>query len=326
MKQSFQKKVILSVILLCVSLISWAQQTAQKYVVETNYLLYLPDGYNPVDSVTKWPLMMFLHGAGETGVDIDKVKVHGPPKLIENGEKLPFIVVSPQASSYGWKPEALYNLLQDVIKTHRVDTDRIYLTGLSMGGFGTWETAMEYPDFFAAIVPICGGGNTERIQNLKNMPVWCFHGAKDNVVRLASSEKMVDALKPYNPGVKFTIYPEANHDSWTETYDNKEVYDWMLPHTRFKYKQVTLNDKLMNEYAGTYCTSTNDTIKLTVKGNELQWWWGDNAAFTLKAASDNVFFIEPGMFESLEFGRDSKNKISHFTVNTKKEKSVFKKL
>src|SRR5262245_26364635 len=161
--------------------------------VRLNYLLYLPEGYGTASKA--WPLVLFLHGAGESGDDLAKVKKHGPPKLIEQGKSFPCIVVSPQSARRGWEPAALNALLDEVIATYRVDRDRVYVTGLSMGGFGTWALAAAYPDKFAAAVPICGGGNPADARKLKDLPIWVFHGAKDPTVPLKSSEAMVQALK-----------------------------------------------------------------------------------------------------------------------------------
>ena len=130
-------------------------------------------------------------------------------------------------------------LLDEITENYHVDTKRIYLTGLSMGGYGTWAVGIANPEKFAAIVPICGGGEEMSIRRvrrtkgeaLKSLPVWVFHGAKDSVVPLEQSQKMVDALKRVEvTEVKFTIYPEANHDSWTQTYNNPELYEWLLKH------------------------------------------------------------------------------------------------
>ncbi len=204
-------------------------------VVKANYLLYLPKEYGK-EPAKKWPLIMFLHGSGESGDDIEKVKVHGPPKLVAAGKEFPFIIVSPQAptSRIGWQLETLNTLLDDVIAKYRVDEDRVYLTGLSMGGFGTWTWASANPARFAAIAPICGGGDAFRVRRLKDVPAWVFHGAKDPVVPVKMSQDMVDALKNVGADVKLTIYPEAQHDSWTETYDNPDLYTWFLSHARKK--------------------------------------------------------------------------------------------
>jgi predicted peptidase len=197
-----------------------------------DYLLYLPAGYEA--SRTKWPLVLFLHGAGESGSDLSKVKVHGPPKLVEAGREFPFILVSPQCPGRGWNPESLNALLDDLTRKYRVDKNRVYLTGLSMGGYGTWALAEAHPEKFAAIAPICGGGNPATARKLAKLPIWVFHGAKDPTVPIARSNEMVEALKAVGADVKFTVYPDAGHDSWTETYNNPEFYFWLLAQTRKK--------------------------------------------------------------------------------------------
>jgi len=208
------------------------EETVTK-TLSCNYLLFLPEDYGKQEK--DWPLMLFLHGAGERGSDLQKVKVHGPPKIVEKQEDFPFIVVSPQCPEGDWwdeKLEVLTNLLDDIVARYDVDTDRIYLTGLSMGGYGTWALASKYPDRFAAIAPICGGGKRFMAYRLKDMPVWAFHGAKDRVVPLEESEEMVEAINDRGGNAKLTVYPDAGHDSWTESYDNQELYDWLLEHRR----------------------------------------------------------------------------------------------
>jgi predicted peptidase len=198
------------------------------------YLLFLPKDYGKKDQA--WPLILFLHGAGERGDNLEVVKKHGPPKIVEQKPDFPFIVVSPQCPGNSWWTEendALLALLDDMIARYRVDPDRIYLTGLSMGGYGTWKLASDRANRFAAIVPICGGGEPRRAMRLRNMPVWVFHGGKDPVVPVKESEDMVNALKKAgNKEVKFTVYPEAQHDSWVEAYNTQELYDWLLQHKR----------------------------------------------------------------------------------------------
>jgi predicted peptidase len=195
--------------------------------IEVPYLLYLPKDYE--ESSNKFPLLIFLHGSGERGTDLDKVKFHGPPKLISEGKEFPFIVVSPQCpEGRWWQISELNFLLDELIAELKIDINRIYLTGLSMGGYGTWAWAEYAPDRFAAIAPVCGGGNPLTISKIGKMPVWAFHGAKDFVVPVAESERLINKLKIVNPDVKFTIYPEAGHDAWTETYNNPELYEWFL--------------------------------------------------------------------------------------------------
>jgi predicted peptidase len=205
-----------------------------------SYLLYTPADYG-VDTTKQWPLVLFLHGAGERGSELDKVTVHGPPKLVKQGRNFPFILVSPQCpDDQRWQADALIGLLDGVQAKLRVDPKRVYVTGLSMGGYGSWSLASRYPERFAAVAPICGGG--ERIDillagrrgpALKTLGIWAFHGAKDNVVPLNESERMVDAFKKAgNTDVKLTVYPEAGHDSWTEAYNTAELFEWLLKHSR----------------------------------------------------------------------------------------------
>jgi len=211
-------------------------QVFEKTVTKTlkcQYLMFLPDSYGRKQQ--HWPMILFLHGAGERGSDLKKVKKHGPPKIVENKKDFPFIVVSPQCPANSWWPEetdVLINLLNDIIARYSVDTKRVYLTGLSMGGYGTWHLAYKYPERFAAIAPICGGGKRFMADRLKDVPVWAFHGAKDKVVPVKDSEEMVNAVKARGGNAKLTVYPDAGHDSWTVTYDNPELYDWFLKHCK----------------------------------------------------------------------------------------------
>ena len=198
--------------------------------VTMKYLIYLPKDYDQKDS---WPLMLFLHGSGERGDNLDRVKQHGPPKLVGEGKQFPFIVVSPQCpNGESWEPFKLSALLDEITEKYKVDQDRIYLTGLSMGGFGTWALAAHTPNRFAAIVPICGGGDPSRVRRIARIPAWVFHGGKDPTVPIENSKKMVDALKKAGGDPKFTIYPEAGHDSWTEAYNTPELYEWLLQQKR----------------------------------------------------------------------------------------------
>lgn len=199
------------------------------------YLLYIPEDY--AKAKKPWPVVLFLHGAGERGEDLEKVKVHGPPKLAGQGKAMPFICVSPQCPEKSWwsgddQVAALKALLDDVEARYRVDKDRVYVTGLSMGGFGTWALAIDQPKRFAAIAPICGKGDPAKVAVIKDVPAWVFHGAKDGAVPTKESEVMVDALKAAGGKPKFTVYPEAGHDSWTETYASDEFWTWLLAQRR----------------------------------------------------------------------------------------------
>ena len=199
--------------------------------VELQYLVYLPPAYNKDNE--NWPLVLFLHGAGERGDDFSFVKRHGPPMLVEQGKNFPFILISPQCPlGQRWDPLALTALLDDVEKNYRVNENRVYVTGLSMGGEGTWKLIMAQPNRFAAAAPVCGRTGSSYLDACKliNLPIWVFHGAMDDVVSLDESVRMVRALLQCGNDVKFTIYPKANHNAWTETYNNEDLYKWLLEH------------------------------------------------------------------------------------------------
>ena len=176
---------------------------------------------------------------GERGDNLELVKIHGIPKISEKTDTFPFIAVSPQCPiDHVWPDQAmqmdLIALLESVIDNYQVDKDRIYITGLSMGGYGTWSLLSERPDLFAAAVPICGGGipGLDIPSSIKDVPIWVFHGGKDKVVPSNESEKMVRAIEEIGGNIKYTLYPDANHDSWTKTYENDNLYEWLLSHSK----------------------------------------------------------------------------------------------
>lgn len=200
----------------------------------TRYLLFLPKDYGKTDQ--KWPLLLFLHGAGESGTDLNKVKVHGPPKLVEEKpENFPFIVVSPQADGPSpyvdrWNPKLLAELVDHIAATQAVDTDRIYVTGLSMGGYGTIRLVANYPDKFAAALPVCGGGWNNYADALAKVPMWFVHGDADTAVPVEYSLTLVKAIRAKGGQPRLTILENVGHDSWTSTYANPDFYTWLLSH------------------------------------------------------------------------------------------------
>jgi predicted peptidase len=198
--------------------------------VEYKYLQWLPEGYEKPD--TKWPLLLFLHGAGETGDNLRRLLSHGPPKLLDAGRKFPFIVVAPQSQQLLWNPYGVNALTEELLKTLRVDPTRVWLTGLSMGGNATWMAASIQPELYAAVVPICGWGDFFLVRRLDRTPVWAFHGALDPAVPVAKTQELVDALKMTGAKPKLTIYPDAGHDSWTRAYDDPELWDWIVKQKR----------------------------------------------------------------------------------------------
>lgn len=211
--------------------------------VSLKYLLYLPKDYDELNieldqesfgiGPKKFPLIIFLHGMGERGDDLEKVKIHGLPKQIDAGQDFDFIVACPQCPDNKFWGETLedefISFLKDLIEKYNVDTSKIYLTGLSMGGFGTWYYGYKYTNAFAALAPVCGGiSHSVSFEAYKDIPIWNFHGAKDAAVPLERSTSIVNALNDIGGNIKFTVYPELEHDSWTPTYENPALYKWFL--------------------------------------------------------------------------------------------------
>lgn len=183
----------------------------------------------------KLPLLVFLHGAGERGTDLEKVKIHGPPKIVDGKADFPFVVISPQCpSGRSWSVKQVVSLIEQAAADPKlkIDADQIHLTGLSMGGFGSWSVAAAIPDKLATVTPICGGGDVKTAGKIKSLPTWVFHGDKDGAVPLKRSEEMVAAVKAEGGNPIFTVYAGVGHDSWTQSYSSQLLYDWMLAHKR----------------------------------------------------------------------------------------------
>lgn len=204
--------------------------TSLKVDVSLPYRTYFPDGYDEKGSAS--PLLLFLHGAGERGSDFTALVKTGLPKHIEEGDlNLPFVTVCPQCpEGRWWNERELEALLDQAIADYNIDLSRIYLTGLSMGGRGTWQLANIIADRLAAIAPICAPFMYVNPGPFKRLPIWVFHGVMDSVVPVTDSVKMVRMLRGAGCNVDFTTYANADHDSWTETYTNPGLYDWLLSH------------------------------------------------------------------------------------------------
>jgi len=199
----------------------------------TRFWLYLPADYSTTGE-NSWPLLLFLHGSGEKGDDLELVKKHGPPKLLQQEAQQkawPFITVSPQCPrETRWNAAELVKLVEHVANTYRVDRRRIYVTGLSMGGSGTWSLLAEKPGLFAAAMPICGKGDPAAAEKIAKTPVWIFVGRKDKAQTVENCGQMEKALREAGGDVKITYYDDLPHDCWTVTYDNPEVWTWLLTH------------------------------------------------------------------------------------------------
>jgi len=296
-----------------------SQQTKERYIQETGYLLYLPPGYG-TDTAKLWPLLVYLHGAGERGHDLERLKLHGLPSMIASGRNFPFIVISPQTDTvFRWEPDELYHFVIDMSKKFRVDRNQVWLSGISMGGFGVWSFAISHPELFAAIVPISGGGDSSKAWRLKYMPVWCFHRQSDATVPLSGDLRMMVALKKYNPNNRFTIYPGnyhgSDHDAWTEAYNTDSLYTWLLAQKKFVFREIKIPPEQLQKFAGVYANSDDpaDTVLITVQG-ELIKITSPQGSTLLRPSAANVFFVRPDLLLTVEFSSDENGKTSRLVI------------
>jgi predicted peptidase len=199
--------------------------------------LSLPRGYlasaQQSQQSQAWPLVVFLHGSGERGEDLEAVKVHGPPKHAAQGRDYPFILASPQlAAGQRWSPERLHKLVAALRERLRIDADRVLATGLSLGGMGVWDWAAAYPDELAAIAPVCGFGDPAAVCRARLVPVRAYHGDADTVVPIAKQQACVDALRACGGRADFIVYPGEGHGSWNPAYDDAELVPWLMQQSR----------------------------------------------------------------------------------------------
>ncbi|MDG2011909.1 MAG: prolyl oligopeptidase family serine peptidase [Pirellulaceae bacterium] len=230
-------------------------ETTEKMSAEVSghqltYLLQVPAAKPPAEG---WPLVLFLHGYGECGTDINLVKVHGPPKRWPDIKALQqCVIVSPQCPVRSWWRVAALKALVDELIDQRsdIDSNRLYITGLSMGGYGTWSFLSNYPDYFAAALPICGGGNPLRLSDnpsidetgivneflpegllrAKETPIWTFHGTEDQAVRIEETSRLVDRLEQASaPNIQFTSLKDVDHvRAWQIAYTDPKVWEWLF--------------------------------------------------------------------------------------------------
>ena len=204
--------------------------TLNTVVTESlSYYLYYPASYQ-VNKDEKFPLLLFLHGGGESGDTLSTIKSNGPPKLIAEGKQFPFLILAPQNpyKMKWWNTRAVEQLLDTIVANNRVDTNRIYLTGLSRGGSAAWEMVVQYPDKFAALAVVCGMTPVPYASWInKNLPIWVFHGEEDQSIPISESENMVNRLLEMGYNVKFTRYEGVGHNSWEKAYNTAGLYDWL---------------------------------------------------------------------------------------------------
>ena len=210
-----------------------------KQLENLEFLIRYPKGY---EEGKRYPVILMLHGAGGRGGQIEMVIKDNPYFKIteEKHPDLPFITVAPHCTLNNWFDhfETLRKLVRWVYENPFTDKDRIYGMGVSMGGYGIWQLAMSMPKFFAAIVPICGGGMYWNAARLVNVPVWAHHGALDKAVLPEESVKMVEAVKKHGGDARLTVYPEVAHNSWIPAYEDPQVFEWLLSHTNRNSKEL----------------------------------------------------------------------------------------
>lgn len=226
-----QKFFLYFLVVIC-SFTSFSQEVKGSFSTEIKetfsygYILH-----KPLASKEKKPLLIFLHGSGEKGNDLDKLKVHGPLKYIQKNTLDAYILAPQCPENNYWDAESLHALIQKIIEENAIDKNRIYLTGLSMGAWGAWNLAFAHPETFAALVPICGF--VDRVPMIENckiaaIPTQIFHGLLDDVVDANYSITIYKKLKICSTDIQLTLFDDANHDSWTRVYDNAAIYDWMF--------------------------------------------------------------------------------------------------
>lgn len=203
--------------------------TTVRVDVSIAYRTYFPKDYS--EEGEAYPLLYFLHGSGERGTELDVLELQTLPRFIKEGLELPFVTVCPQCEEM-WDTRSLDLLLDEVIEKYNVDPSRVYLTGNSMGGLGTWMLANVAADRVAAIAPVCPPSTRINPENFKGLPIWCFHGAMDSTVPIGESVKMIQQLRKVGCDVKFSVYPDADHDTWTPAYHDPEFVSWLLSHKK----------------------------------------------------------------------------------------------
>jgi len=192
------------------------------------YLLYLPDGYAKA-SEQSWPLLVYLHGRSARGQDFKLVKRYGPPNFLERRGDFPFVVISPQLPDDSWPAQSVLKLIDEVASKYRIDKSCICLTGVSLGGGGAWYVAAADPGRFAAFAPVCGYGDPGVAKKVKDLPIWAFHGSKDEILPVETHQKLVNAVNAAGGNAKITVLPDEDHGSViSPAYKTAGLWDWML--------------------------------------------------------------------------------------------------
>lgn len=270
-------------------------QTLQvdSITVTYKYLVHIP---KEVPSSGKYPLLLFLHGAGSRGNDIQLVGTNNPLRFAPNTENFPFLLVAPQCPAGAkWNEDVLLQVLDEIEKKYPIDREREYVTGLSMGGNAVWKLIQRAPDRFAAAAPVCGWGDSTNVCLLKYTPVWAFHGKEDKTISCQKSIEMINALNHSGGLGKLSIYKNVAHNSWGNTYAEKALYEWFLQQKRIG-KEITINKKNQKKYVGTYPYKGNgnafDTFVLLE--NDDLWYSVPHYNFKVRMymVSENLFRLQ----------------------------------
>ncbi len=274
--------------------LTYCQLIEKRSVITTDYLIYLPEQYTS-DTLKKWPLLIYLYGGlGESS--IAGLKKDYFPSRILSGKEYPFVIVTPLKNTRLWNVDILKFLLSDVLTDYRIEENKIYLSGHSMGGHASWEWAFNSPDRFAAIIPVSGCSSESNITNpwkLRNLPIWIFHGEADEIVEIDCNQRIFDALQSYGGKPKFTKYPGVGHDTWEQTYKNEEIYQWLLQQDRRNNvpKPKELSKRNLSKFSGTYLID-RDTAEIIPENGKLSLTLNKKYNRKLVAESDSIFFFE----------------------------------
>ncbi len=296
-----------------------ANSSAETDTPETwRYLLHLPKDYE--QSRETWPLLIFLHGRSIRGDNLQQVKRYGPPSFLDRRPAFPFVVVSPQLPDGSWPASSLLKLLDEIEATYRIDPNRIYLTGVSLGGGGAWYLAAADASRFAAFAPVCGYSGLSTAKHLTELPIWGFHGSADELTPLSQHQKLVEAVNAKGGNAKLTVIPGGSHGSIiVPVYKQEELYDWFLANERGKRgaqpprERPALIASVMERFnrqkpesenpppappAETVNPITTTTMSYTVKPGDTLWKLGNDhqtSVEAIKAANSltsNVIYVD----------------------------------
>lgn len=295
------KRTIFLCIATVLSATVWSQSketmSIQHSHYTTDYALYSPANYNK-DEAKDYPLIIFLHGAGASSIPSEV----GANILLAKDEHWPnndaFVAVPVCHKGVNWEPLVLNEMLKGVLASHKIDPDRVYLTGPSMGGYGVWRWASENPELFAAAVPVCGGGDPDDVWAMRNLPTWAAHGQDDDVVLCSESVKMVDALKALGANVKLDIYPGIKHNAWDKIYYSNEFYDWLFSQKRRPMPSVETPSVEMDQYTGSYKLPWMGIVNISKVDGKLQ------LELTLSGQKMHLLSDAPGRFYVADMGRN----------------------